>query len=123
MNKEALKYWIPTGLFAVAMTGSGLMNLMRPPEIVATMAHLGFPAWFPLLLGSWKVIGAAVLVAPGLPRWKEWAMAGFTVAMTSATTAHIATGDPINTAVPPLVLLAIGLAGWAMRPDSRKLAG
>ena len=48
-------------------------------------------------------------------------MAGFTVAMSSATVAHLAASDPTGNAIPPLVILAIGLAGWAMRPASRKV--
>lgn len=122
MNKRTLAYWIPTALLALAMTGSGAMNLMRPPELLEAMAHLGFPGWFPLWLGSWKLVGVAVVLAPGLLRLKEWATAGFTVSLTSAAVAHLATGDAVGEAVAPLIMLALGLASWALRPDSRRLA-
>lgn len=121
MNAQTLRYWIPTALFALAMTGSGVMNLLRPDEIVASMEHLSFPTWFPVWLGSWKLIGVAVLLAPGLARFKEWATAGFTISLTSATVAHLGAGDPIGEAIPPLVMLGIGLASWAFRPASRRL--
>jgi hypothetical protein len=122
MDKRTLAYWIPTALFALAMTGSGAMNLMRPPELLEAMAHLSFPSWFPLWLGSWKVAGVAVLLAPGLPRLKEWATAGFTISLTSAAAAHLAAGDSIGEAIPPLVLLSLGLVSWFFRPASRRLA-
>jgi len=98
------------------------MNLMRPPELLAVMENLHFPAWFPMWLGSWKLAGVAVLLAPGLPRLKEWATAGFTISLTSASAAHLFNGDPVAEAIPPLVMLGLGLASWAMRPDSRRLA-
>lgn len=121
MNTTSLAYWIPTALFAVAMAGSGTMDLMRPPDLLAAMDHLRFPSWFPYWLGVWKLAGVVVLLAPGLPRLKEWATAGFTIALTSASAAHLFTGDPVSNAIPPLVMLGLGLASWAMRPDSRRL--
>ncbi len=119
---RTLAYWIPTALFALAMTGSGAMNLMRPPELLEGIAHLGFPAWFPLWLGGWKLAGVGVLLAPGLARLKEWATAGFTISLTSAAAAHLAAGDPAGEAVAPLVMLGLGLASWALRPAGRRLA-
>lgn len=122
-TKNKLAYWIPTTLFALAMTGSSIMNLITPPELVEAMEHLNFPQWFPRWLGTWKLAGVIVLLAPGLPRLKEWATAGFTISLTSAAMAHIGAGDPIGEAIPPLVILALGLTSWAMHPASRKLSG
>ena len=39
------------------------------------MTHLGYPTCFCVILGFWKVLGAAVL-APRFPRLEEWAYAG-----------------------------------------------
>ena len=121
MNKRKVAYWILTALVGLAFAGSGLMNLMSPPELLESMAHLGFPAWFPRWLGAWKLLGAAVLIAPGLARFKEWATAGFVVAMTSACVAHLAAGDGLDKALPPLVLLGLALGSWALRPADRRL--
>jgi hypothetical protein len=121
MNKRTLAYWILTALFALAMTGSGAMNLLRPPELLEAMAHLSFPEWFPLWLGTWKLAGVAVLLAPGLPRLKEWATAGFLISLSSAAAAHLFTGDAIGEAIAPLVMLGIGLGSWALRPEGRRL--
>lgn len=122
MNAKTIGYWISTGLFSFAMLGSGVMNVTQNPEIMSGMAHLGFPEWFPVWLGSWKLAGVVVLLLPGLGRLKEWAMAGFTIAMLSASAAHFITGDGVGAFAPPLVMLALGLTSWALRPASRKLA-
>lgn len=122
MDKKTVGYAILTALAALALTGSGIFNLLRPPEIVAGMEHLGFPAWFPLWLGAWKLAGVLVLALPGLPRLKEWATAGFLVSLSSAAAAHLWTGDPLGEVLPPLVLLGLVLGSWATRPASRRLA-
>jgi hypothetical protein len=121
MKKEIIGYWVTVGLFSLALTGSGAMSLMSPPEFLAELDKLGFPDWFGHWLGVWKISGVAVLLAPGLPRLKEWAYAGFTISLTSAAISHLMAGDPVANAMPPLVLLTLGLGSWALRPASRKL--
>lgn len=122
MDKSKLGYWILTALVGLSLTGSASFNLMSPPELLEGMAHLGFPAWFPRWLGAWKLAGVAVLLAPGLPRLKEWATAGFVISLTSASAAHLAAGDGLGQAFPPLVLLSFVLGSWALRPADRRLA-
>jgi len=121
MNPKALGYWIPTGLFTLALAGSGAVDLVRPPDVLAAVEHLGFPAWFPVWLGAWKLAGVIVLLVPGLPRLKEWATAGFTISLSSASAAHFMAGDPLSDVLLPLALLGLGLVSWALRPESRRL--
>ena len=121
MNARTLGYWIPTALFALAMTGSGVFNASRAEPIVQGMAHLGFPAWLPLLLGIWKLLGVVAILVPGFPRLKEWAYAGFFFNLSGAFVSHLAAGDAVGDAIAPLVILGIGLASWAMRPEGRRL--
>lgn len=121
MTPKNIAYWATTGLFSLAIAGSGFFNVSRPPEILEAMQHLGYPEWFPLWLGSFKLAGVLVLLAPGLARLKEWAYAGYTVAMLSAAVSHLAAGDTFGQAAPPLVLLSLALASWALRPASRRL--
>lgn len=121
MKNRNLPYWITTGLFALALTGSGLMTLTRQAPLAAAYQHLGYPLYFMTLLGAAKLLGVATLLAPGLPRLKEWAYAGFTINLVSAAYSHLAAGDPPGTAVAPLVLLALALASWRLRPEGRAL--
>lgn len=122
MNGKTIGYWVATGLTALSMGMGGLMDLQRGPEMVAGMAKLGYPAYFLLLLGTWKVLAVPALLAPKLPRLKEWAYAGIAFDLTGAAFSHAAAGDAAGKVITPLVLLAIAAASWALRPDSRKLA-
>ena len=121
MNARLVAYWITTALFALAIAGSGTMNLLQPPELVAVLEHLGYPAYLGSILGTWKLLGAVAILAPGLPRLKEWAYAGFTFALSGATISHLVSGDPVGQAAAPLVLLSFALASWALRPEGRRL--
>jgi hypothetical protein len=104
------------------LAGSGFGNLTRAPQVVEALAALGYPAYFPVILGSWKVLAAAALAAPGLPRLKEWAYAGVFSALSGAVASHLLAGDPPAKAVAPVVIVAVVLASWWLRPDNRKLS-
>jgi DoxX-like family len=60
-------------------------------------------------------------VAPGLPRLKEWAYAGFFFNLTSAAFSRAAVGDGMADIIAPLGFLALVLASWWLRPESRRL--
>ena len=119
MKTKQIAYWATTGLTALAFAAGGLFDLTRGPDIVATMNHLGYPAYFLTLLGAWKLLGALALVAPGLPRLKEWAYAGIVFDLTGAAVSHAAVGDAAGKVVTPLVILGFAIASWALRPASR----
>jgi uncharacterized membrane protein YphA (DoxX/SURF4 family) len=122
-RQRVVGYWIATGLIAVAMLSGGVGDLVRPPPVLEGMTHLGYPPYFMLILGAWKVLGGGVILAPRLPRVKEWAYAGILFDLTGATASHFAVGDDVRHIVTPLVLAGIAMASWALRPDSRRLAG
>ncbi|MDB4928594.1 MAG: hypothetical protein JWM10_1078 [Myxococcaceae bacterium] len=122
MKNRNLPYWITTGLFALGLTLSGFSTLTHQPQMVAGFAHLGYPAYFMTILGIGKLLGVATLLAPGLPRLKEWAYAGFTINLVSAAASHLAVGDAASHTIAPVVLLAVLLASWSLRPASRMLA-
>lgn len=118
---RAIGYWVATGLTAFAIGMGGVMDLRRPADLVEGMGHLGYPAYFMLILGAWKVLGAAAILAPRLPRLKEWAYAGIVFDLTGAAFSHGASGDPAGKVVTPLFILLIAAASWALRPESRRL--
>jgi hypothetical protein len=67
------------------------------------------------------LLGAAVLLAPGLPRLKEWAYAGMFFELTGAALSHLAMGDSLDIIATPCILAACAVASWALRPQDRVL--
>jgi hypothetical protein len=62
--------------------------------------------------------GVAVL-APGVPRLKEWAYAGVFFNMTGAVASHLSVGDGASALVTPTVFTALLVTSWALRPAAR----
>ena len=82
---------------------------------------LGYPVYFVSIIGGWKLLAGLAILAPRFPLLKEWAYAGIAFELTGATLSHVAMGSPAVKAIVPLVILAIAVASWALRPSSRKL--
>ncbi len=122
MKRRNIPYLVSTALVVLAFVFGGVMDLMGGPDMVAAMEHLGYPEYLLVVLGVWKVLGAAAIAAPGLPRLKEWAYAGMMFDLTGAAVSHAAVGDPVSNVLVPLLLLALVLTSWARRPESRRLA-
>jgi uncharacterized membrane protein YphA (DoxX/SURF4 family) len=114
-------YWISTVLLTAVLLLGGVMDVLRAPPVVQTIAALGYPAYLATLLGVWKLLGAAAVVSPGLPRLKEWAYAGILFDLSGAAVSHAASGDPASKVAVPLVLLAMAATSWALRPASRRM--
>jgi hypothetical protein len=125
MQKEnklrAPGYWVATLLAAAAFLVPGIANLLHSPHIVRDMTHLGYPVYFPMILGSWKVLGALVIVLPGYPRLKEWAYAGMVFDLTCAALSRSIAGDGFALVLVPLLITGVVLASWALRPPGRML--
>ncbi|HWO08931.1 MAG TPA: DoxX family protein [Polyangiaceae bacterium] len=121
MKARKLGYWVATGLVALAFGMGGVMDALRSPEVLAGMAHLGYPAHFALLLGVWKILGAVAVAVPGFARVKEWAYAGMFIDLTGAAVAHASAGDPAGNVLTPLLILAVVAASYLLRPESRRL--
>lgn len=86
-------YWIAKGFISSFMLFSAWFSYTH----AADLQKLGFPDYFRIELVMAKVLGAIVLLLPFTPpRVKEWVYAGFVIAMVSALTAHICSGDPLS---------------------------
>jgi uncharacterized membrane protein YphA (DoxX/SURF4 family) len=116
-----ITYWISTGLIALAFVLGGAIDASASPSAVAFLAHLGYPAYFATMIGVWKVLGGAAVLAPRLPRLKEWAYAGIFFDLTSAAISHAATGDAAGRVIVPMVLAAVAMLSWRLRPPSRTM--
>jgi uncharacterized membrane protein YphA (DoxX/SURF4 family) len=118
---KMIGYWMTTALVAFAFASGGAMDLARAPEMMAGLEHLGYPPYLATLLGALKVLGAIAVLVPGVPRLKEWAYAGMTFDLLGAAWSHGMSGDPTPKVIVPLVLGALVLASWALRPQSRRI--
>ncbi|MBV9929189.1 MAG: DoxX family protein [Acidobacteria bacterium] len=108
-------YWLNTVQAAFALAALGASDLVRVPAVTEGLAHLGYPAYFATILGVWKLLGVAAILAPGLPRLKEWAYAGMFFVLTGAAVSHAASGDPAGKILFPLMLLGSVIGSWALQ--------
>ncbi len=77
MKTTRITYWVVTGIFALFMAWSGVMNIIVDQGSIDLINKaLGFPMYFIPLIGYAKVLGSIAIVVPGFPRIKEWAYAG-----------------------------------------------
>ena len=120
---KKIGYWTATVLVAVAYLAGGYFDVAQPKEVQEGAVKLGFPLFFFSMLGVWKILGALALVAPHLPRLKEWAYAGIFINLVGAAVTHVMVKDGPKEIAIPLVILAIAAASWALRPPCRRLAG
>ena len=78
--------WAVTGLMAALMLLSAVPDVLRVPGALAVFEHLGYPPYLLLFVGTAKILGVAVVLAPHMSRLKEWAFAGLTSDSTGAGT-------------------------------------
>lgn len=118
---KKISYWIFTIWLALGMASSGIVQLSGMQENVDMMHHLGYPAYVLIILGVWKLLGALAILIPKFPVVKEWAYAGFFFVSSGALISHIAVNDPFGEIFPGILLMALTVVSWWLRPDSRKL--
>jgi hypothetical protein len=83
--------------------------------------RLGYPTYFLVILGVWKLLGAVALVIPRFPRLKEWAYAGVVFNLTGALISHVVSGDIEPGPMAYLVtMIGATAASWFLRPPSRR---
>lgn len=114
-------YWVTTVLVGLALAPAGVNDLIAGPEMVAGIEGLGYPKYLLYLLGVAKLLAVITIFAPKFPRLKEWAYAGIAVNMVGASYSHAMNGDPMQNVVTPLMILAIAMGSWYLRPADRKL--
>ncbi|MFK7899047.1 MAG: DoxX family protein [Myxococcota bacterium] len=120
-KKRIIAYWVLTGMVVAAESGAGFSMLTGAEGPVEGLGRLGYPLYFLTILGSFKIAGVITLVAPKLPRLKEWAYAGFAFDFIGAAASHILNGDGINKIAPPLVILSVLIGSYLLRPSERRL--
>ena len=128
MNKKTIGAWVATTLIALETFVGGITDLVHGgtdlvagPPVVGVVTHLGYPVYILTILGVWKLLGAVVICVPGLPRLKEWAYAGVFFELTGAAASYVLRGEITSDLAAPLILAALAMLSWALRPEGRVL--
>ena len=117
-------YWIATIWLALGMLSTGLVQLIKAQEGqggVDMITHLGYPVYFLAIIGICKILGVVAVLMPKLPLLKEWAYAGFFIAMSGAILSHWINGNEAREIFGPALLLVLTIVSWYFRPPARKL--
>ena len=120
MRWRSAGYWVATVLVAIELGLGGIWDIQRLPMVRDLVIHLGYPSYFLVLLGTWKVLGAVALLAPRRPLLKEWAYAGAFFTYTGAIASHLTTGYDLGELPLLTILTALTVLSWALRPPSRR---
>jgi uncharacterized membrane protein YphA (DoxX/SURF4 family) len=118
---RAIVYWVATALLVFELVLGGIWDVLRVPHVRVVIERLGYPLYFLVILGVWKLLGAVALVISRFPRLKEWAYAGVVFNLTGALVSHVASGDiepgPMSYLI---VMVGITATSWSLRPPSRR---
>jgi uncharacterized membrane protein YphA (DoxX/SURF4 family) len=120
-TSTTVAYWTVTTVMVAESAVGGTMDLLRLAPFYPLMIQLGYPSYLAPILGIAKIIAAAILLAPGLPRLKEWAYAGIMINMIGAAASNAAAHQSIASTLTPLFFAVIAMLSWALRPASRRL--
>ena len=100
----------------------GAWDVLRVPQVRGLIERLGYPPYFLVILGTWKLLGAVALVIPRFPRLKEWAYAGVFFDLTGAVVSLFASGlINVGAMAYPILMIGVAVTSWALRPPSRRL--
>ncbi|MBF5000428.1 DoxX family protein [Nocardia sp. BSTN01] len=120
---RTVAYRVATAAIVAEAGVGGVWDLARIPFVTDVVTHLGYPRYFLVLLGAWKVPAAVVLAAPRLPLFKEWAYAGTFFVYTGAIASHLVTGYARAEVAVLSAMTLLTVTSWALRPADRCLPG
>ncbi|WP_369639193.1 DoxX family protein [Nocardia sp. JMUB6875] len=113
-------YWITTALVVLELAVGGYWDVARVPQARDVIIPLGYPTYFLVILGVWKLLGAVALVVPRFALVKEWAYAGAFFVYSGAIASHLTTGVKLGEVYILIVFALLTAASWATRPDDRR---
>ncbi|MFJ9364816.1 DoxX family protein [Nocardia sp. NPDC101769] len=118
---RSVLYWTATMLVAAELVVGGWWDITRYPQARDTIVHLGYPTYFLVLLGVWKLLGALAVLVPGFPLVKEWAYAGVVFVDSGGIVSHLTVGYARGEVAVLALLLVLTVVSWATRPPGRKV--
>jgi hypothetical protein len=122
LSWRAVVYWLATAAVVAESAVGGAWDIARLPYVADLVVHLGYPSYFLVLLGIWKVLAAAALLVPRRALLKEWAYAGCFFTYTGAIVSHLTTGYAVSELGVLVPMTVLTVASWALRPASRRIS-
>lgn len=116
-------YWLATAAVVGEMGLGGVWDIARLPFVTDLVTGLGYPTYFLVLLGTWKVLGAFALLIPGRPLLKEWAYAGAFFTYTGAIVSHLTTGYALGEVGLLAIFTILTVLSWGLRPPAAACGG
>ena len=113
-------YWLATAAVVAELELGGAWDIARLPMVRDLVTGLGYPSYFLVLLGVWKVLGGLALLVPRRALLKEWAYAGTFFVYTGAIVSHLTTGYALGELGLLAILTTLTVVSWALRPPSRR---
>lgn len=108
MNKSwKTAFYISTALLSVGMLAGGYFDFTKAPEAIQAFTHLGYPAYFSVIIGAAKFLGVIGIWQSKVRFLREWAYAGFYFDLIGAFISHLAVGDGPALYAPALINLVI----------------
>ncbi len=92
-KRDAIIYYIATGLITLLMLFSASMYFIMHDMVVATFEFLGYPSYLIYPLAIAKLLGLVAIWTNKSKMLKEWAYAGFVFDLILGGAAHIAAED------------------------------
>jgi len=120
-KRDKIIYWVATIWLSLGMVSTGVVQLIQMEEEVQKMNTLGYPSYFLIIIGVWKILGVIAVLIPKFPLVKEWAYAGFFFLMSGAIFTHLAVADEAVEYFGPALLLVLTVVSWYFRPADRRL--
>ena len=122
-RSRTITYWAATFVLGTEGIVGGMLGLVRWAPYAGVMNHLGYPTYLMTILGVGYMVAGVVVMAPRLPRLKEWAYAGLFINYAGAAASHLTVGDAAGALLGPLMFTSLLAASWGLRPPARRLAG
>ena len=117
MNRQRTKNasaWVLSVVLSLAFILAALPKLLGTQAWVVKFARWGYPNWFPFAIGSLELLGAILLLIPGVAKYGASLLG---VVMLGAAYTHLANGEGLQVLRPVIVLLLLGITVWLRRPE------
>jgi hypothetical protein len=118
---RTILYWTFTALATAWLLAGGLFDTLHKTGAIDLLHSLGYPAYLGSILGSAKLLAVCALLYPRTRFLREWAYAGVTFNMVGAFCSHVAMHDALLATIAPLILLALVVGSYLLRPAAWRL--